>query len=355
MEMLEYFYQNRPQNENFVPRKCTIDDHPLINLFGARGVGKSALVLDYLANLDKKNILYIDLDDPNILFAPLGSLQNFIDKEAIETLVLDHYDDNDISLPKVKQLIIVSREPIEDNNFIQIKLTPLDFEEFLAFENSAHTSASFSHYLKIGSLPRFAASHKATPLETKEFLKSKFSLEEIRLLGFLALFATKQISINQIYTRCKEHFKISKDWLYKTMQKLQTEGIIHLVEDYQPSASKKLVFYDNAITKYLNRNLTFIMLFEQAVVLELLKKDEEICSFYNLGYLYTDGVLTILAPFDSEEAVWAKCQKNISKLKLAEIQDAKIITVANTYEYTIDGIRFEAMPFYEWSLVDFEV
>lgn len=355
MEMLEYFYQNRPQNENFVPRKCTLDDHPHINLYGARGVGKSALALDHLSSLDKKNILYIDLDDPNILFNPLSNIQNFITKQEIETLILDHYDDKNISFPKVKQLIIVTREPIENDDFMHIKLTPLDFEEFLAFENSTNTAASFSHYLKIGSLPRFAMSHKATPFEKKEFLKSKFSPEEIRLLGFLALFATKQISINQIYTRCKEHFKISKDWLYKTMQKLQTEGIIHLVEDYQPSASKKLVFYDNAITKYLNLNLTFIMLFEQAVVLELLKQDEEICSFYNLGYLYTDGVLTILAPFDSEEAVWAKCQKNISKLKLAEIQDAKIITVANSYEYTIDGIRFEAMPFYEWSLVDFEV
>jgi uncharacterized protein len=355
MEMLEYFYQNLPQNENFVPRKCMIDDHPRINLFGARGVGKSALVLDYLSSLNKKNILYIDLDDPNILFSPLANIQNFIVKQEIETLVLDHCDDKDISLPKVNQLIILTREPIEDDNFMQIKLTPLDFEEFLAFENSANTTASFSHYLKIGSLPRFAASHKATPFETKEFLKSRFSPEEMRLLGFLALFATKQISVNQIYTRCKEYFKISKDWLYKTIDRLHAEGVIHLVEDYQPSASKKLIFYDNAITKYLNQNLTFIMLFEQAVVLELLKKDEEICSFYNLGYLYTDGVLTILAPFDSEEAVWAKCQKNISKLKLAEIQDAKIITVANTYEYIIDGIRFEAMPFYEWSLADFEV
>ncbi|MBD3808260.1 MAG: ATP-binding protein, partial [Epsilonproteobacteria bacterium] len=351
MEILEFFYKNLPSNENFVPRKCTIEDHSYINLFGARGVGKSALVLDYLANLDKKNILYIDIDDPNILFAPIYNLQNFINKEMIETLVLDHYNDKNISLPKVKQLIIVSREPIDDDNFTQIKLTPLDFEEFLAFETSTHTTAGFSHYLKIGSLPKFAASHKAALFETKEFLKSKFSVEEMRLLGFLALFATKQISINQIYTRCKEYFKISKDWLYKTVERLQREGVIHLIEDYRPSASKKLIFYDNAVTKYLNRNLTFIMLFEQAVVLELLKRDEEICSFYNLGYLYTDGVLTILAPFDSEEAVWAKCQKNISKIKQAEIHDAKIITVANSYEYIIDGIRFEAMPFYEWSLV----
>lgn len=354
MEMLEYFYQNMPQNENFIPRKCTLDDHPRINLFGARGVGKSALVIDYLETLDTKNILYIDLDDPNIIFNPLSNIQNFINKQEIATVVIDHYNEN-ITLPKAKQLIVISREPIDDDSFTQIKLAPLDFEEFLAFENSANTTASFSHYLKIGSLPRFAKSHKATSFETKEFLKSKFSLEEIRLLGFLALFAAKQISINQIYTRCKEHFKISKDWLYKTIERLHTEGVIYLIEDYQPSASKKLIFYDNSVTKYLNHNLTFMMLFEQAVVLELLKKDEEICSFYNLGYLYTDGVLTILAPFDSEEAVWAKCQKNISKLKQAEIQDAKIITVANSYEYTIDGIRFEAMPFYEWSLADFEV
>jgi len=313
------------------------------------------LALDYLASLNKKNILYIDLDDPNILFAPIYNMQSFISKQDIETLVLDHYNDKNISLPKVKQLIIISREPIENIDFTQVQLSPLDFEEFLAFENSTHSSAGFSHYLKIGSLPRFARSHKAAPLETKEFLNSRFSPEEIRLLWLLSIFATKQISINHIYTRCKEYFKISKDWLYKTIDRLHAEGVIHLVEDYQPSASKKLIFYDNAVTKYLNRNLTFIMLFEQAVVLELLKKDEEICSFYSLGYLYTDGVLTILAPFDSEEAVWAKCQKNISKIKQAEIQDAKIITIANSYEYIIDGIRFEAMPFYEWALIDFEV
>lgn len=353
MEMLEYFYQNLPQNEHFVPRKCMLDDSPLVNLFGARGVGKSALALDYLSQFDKKNLLYIDCEDPALLFARLPMLEPFIAKKEIKIVVLDHYNDN-IALPKTEQLIIVTHEPLQLSDIHHVALAPLDFEEFLAFENSTQTSASFSHYLKIGSLPRFAASHKATAFETKEFLKSRFSSEEIRLLGFLSLFATKQISINQIYTRCKEHFKISKDWLYKTIERLHKEGVVHLIEDYQPSASKKLIFYDNAITKYLNQNLTFMMLFEQAVVLELLRKDEEICSFYNLGYLYTDGDLTILAPFDSEETVWAKCQKSISKFKQAEIQDAKIITVANSYEYIIDGIRFEALPFYEWALLDFE-
>ncbi|HHO42419.1 MAG TPA: hypothetical protein ENN12_03565 [Epsilonproteobacteria bacterium] len=71
------------------------------------------------------------------------------------------------------------------------------------------------------------------------------------------------------------------------------------------------------------------------------------------GY-FTQNTLTMVAPFESEESVWAKSQKRFGLLKKYEIDIVYIITVSNTYSFTIGDITFEAIPFYEWSLSDFD-
>lgn len=58
MDLLEYYQNQRPRNENFVPRKRQLPKEGDINLYGVRGSGKSTLILDSLSE-NEKEIFFI--------------------------------------------------------------------------------------------------------------------------------------------------------------------------------------------------------------------------------------------------------------------------------------------------------
>lgn len=352
MELLEYLQDNTPANDNFIPRKCMLPQNGHINLYGARGTGKSALVLNYIKQFDKKNILYIDMDDPNLLFNPLQELQQYIKQNDIKLLVLDHFYNIDIKLPKVDNLIIISREHCNMMNFDSIKLLPLDYEEFLAFENHIVQTNAFTHFLKSGALPMMAKVHKSHQSILKQFIQSRFDIQELKLFVILAEHHTERLSINQIYSFAKEKFKISKDWLYNAIKSFQLEGLIYFIDDISKKGGKKLIIYDTAVVKYLTFKHSFMMQFDSTIAMTLIKQNKHFETLGIHGYVTDDFTLVIPAPFDSEESIWAKSQKKFSIYKRHGIKKVMIITVANQYEFSIENIFFEALPFYEWSITD---
>ncbi|MGW8168748.1 MAG: AAA family ATPase [Sulfurovaceae bacterium] len=352
MELLEYLQNNTPINENFIPRKCILPNTEYINLYGARGVGKSALVLDHIKQFDKKSVLYIDMDDPNLFFDPLRELQQYINQNGIKLLIMDHFYNNDIKLPKVDGLIIISREPCNIVDFNSIELMPLDYEEFLAFENHIIQTNAFTHFLKSGALPVMAKAYKSHQSIIKQFMQSRFDMQELKLLYILAEHHTEHLSINQIYSFAKEKFKISKDWLYSAIKSFQDEGLIHFIDDISKKGGKKLIIYDTAVAKYLTFKHSFMMQFDSTIAMTLIKQNKNFETLGIHGYVTDDSILIIPAPFDSEEGIWAKSQKKFSIYKRHGIKHVIIITVANQYGFSIENINFEALPFYEWSITD---
>ena len=142
MNLLEYYQNQLPSSENFVPRKSQLPLEGDINLYGVRGAGKTSIVLDYLSEVESEDILYLDIEDPNLIFNSLETLtlQQYIDKNHIKILVLDHYEEGLLlNFPNVLRLIIITRISLKDKNFTPIELFPLDYEEFLAFESTSAT------------------------------------------------------------------------------------------------------------------------------------------------------------------------------------------------------------------------
>ena len=136
MELLEYYHNQRHHIEHYVPRKCQIPQSGDVNLFGVRGAGKSAMIFDLMQEEELEQTLYIDLDDPNLTFTTLTtlSLQQYIDRESISLLILDHYVEEYLpKFPNVERLIVISRRPLEAEELTHLELFPLDYEEFLAF------------------------------------------------------------------------------------------------------------------------------------------------------------------------------------------------------------------------------
>lgn len=354
MKLLEYYQNQLPNSDNFIPRKCQLPLEGDFNLYGVRGSGKTSIILDYLSEFSSKDILYIDFENPNLTFNPLDTitLQQYIDKNSIHTLVLDHYRENILtSFPNITRLIILTRKPLEDKLLIAVELFPLDYEEFLAFESSASQSKGFNHFLRSGTLPLFARTQKTNIQTMKTFFHSSFDTQEQKLLLILAQHHTKHLTTHQIYTYAKEKFKISKDWLYKTIKNFTEEKIILFIEDRHEKSGKKMLLFDFAFAKYLTLGQPFILQFDTMIALALIKHQIEVKTLGIHGYITRDNELIIPAPFESEESLWVKSQKKFSIYKKYGIQKVTIVTITNTYEYNIEKLHFEALPFDEWSVV----
>lgn len=357
MKLLEY-YQNLSQNsEKFISRKSTIPHNGDINLYGVRGAGKTSLIIDYISELDNTEMLYIDCEDPNLILNILDSitLQKYIDKNNIHYLILDHYYDNFLhTFPNVDRLIIVTRIPLNNTGFIPLELFPLDYEEFLAFENTSIQGRGFNNFLRLGTLPLLARSQKETTQAMKSFFQSTFSQSEQKLLLILAQHHTKHLTTHQIYTFSKEKFKVSKDWLYKTVKLFIEEKLIIFIEDKHEKSGKKMFLFDFAFAKYLTLGQPFILQFDTMVTLALMKHHINVQTLGIHGYITNTNELIIPAPFESEESLWTKSYKKFALYKKHHIQKITIVTVANTYTFTIENILFEALPFNEWSVINDE-
>ena len=357
MDLLEYYQNQHPVNDNYVPRKCQVPPTGDINLFGVRGSGKTTIILDLLAEEEEETALYIDMEDPNLIFSPLTTvtLQHFIDKNNIRLLILDHYIERTLpSFPNVERLIVLSRIKLTDDYLIPIELFPLDYEEFLAFESSIAHNKGFNHFLRSGTLPGLARSQKTSSQSMKTFLQSSFDSNEQKLLLILAQHHTKHLTINQIYTYAKEKFKVSKDWLYRTMKLFAEEKLVFFIEDRYQKSGKKMLLFDFAFAKYLTVGQPFIMQFDTMIALALMKHNIDVQTLGIHGYVTKENELIIPAPFESEESLWVKSQSKFSIYKKYNIKKVTIVTVANSYKYDIEKLHFEALPFNEWSIINDE-
>ena len=357
MELLEYYQNQRYGTENYVPRKCQLPLKGDINLYGVRGAGKTTIIFDLMHEENEETTLYIDLEDPNLIFNTLSalSLQQYIDREGITLLILDHYPKGYLPyFPNVERLIVLSRIPLEDEALSPVELFPLDYEEFLAFETSAAQSSGFNHFLRAGTLPLIARSQKTSIQAMKTFLQSSFDENEQKLLLILAQHHTKHLTTHQIYTFAKEKFKVSKDWLYKTMKLFTQEKLVLFIEDRYQKSGKKMLLFDFAFAKYLTMGQPFIMQFDTMIALALIKHHIKVQTLGIHGYVTTNDELIIPAPFESEESLWVKSQSKFSIYKKYGIKKVTIVTVANTYEYNIEKLYFEAIPFNEWSVINAE-
>jgi len=357
MDLLEYYQNQLPSNENFIPRKCQLPFEGDINLYGVRGSGKTSIVLDYIAEDLNEDILYIDYEDPNLIFNTLETLtlQQYIDRNHIKLLVLDHYSKELLPyFPNVLKLIVITRLALEDKNFIPVELFPLDYEEFLAFESTSSQNRGFNHFLRSGTLPLLARSQKTNAQAMKTFFQSNFDSQEQKLLLLLAQHHTKHLTTHQIYTFSKEKFKISKDWLYKTIKLFTDEKLILFIDDRYQKSGKKMLLFDFAFARYLTLGQPFILQFDTMIALALMKHNIHVQTLGIHGYITSDHELIIPAPFESEDSLWVKSQNKFNIYKKYGISKVTIVTVANSYEYHIEKLHFEALPFDEWSVINDE-
>ena len=355
MELLEYFYENRPKNEIYYPRKLSLPIEGSVLLHGTRSSGKTTLILEHLSTIDE-NILYIDCQDP--IFAlediDIDTITEFIKQESITVLVLDHwYREFLDSFPKVKLLIIVTRKMVEvDGIDSYFKLYPLDYEEFLGFGKSGSVEHIFNKFLKLGTIPQIAISKvESLYLKMRRVFYEKFNDQESRLLLILARFQGRRVTNHQIYTNAKEYFKISKDWTYKSIKEFEEEGIVIFIDDID--GGRKMFLYDFVFTRYLNKYQPFAITFDAMTALALHKHKKRFKAHSNFGYFLEDTKEFVIPSFfETEDAIKKKINSKIKKLISLKIKNISVVTVSNRFSFDLKGLNIEAMPFYEWSILN---
>lgn len=356
MHLLEYFYELRPKNTLFHERKLRLPEDISFILEGARGTGKTTLVLEYLQTLPEEVWLYIDCQDPIFALEDIDStiLNRFVQESSIETVVLDHYYEGFLEyLPSCFQLILVSREPQAEQEMQRLTLYPLDYEEFLSFDRSSSPEHSFNRFLRTGTLPVISDIHPQAFSQTmRSFFYANFDEDESRLLLILAKHQGHRVSIHQLYTTAKDSFRISKDWTYRTIKRFTEEGLILFVEDIEGKGARKMILYDFALSKYLSKSQPFPITFDALVVLALFKHAISFRALGIHGYLVHGDELIIPSAFENEESFWKKAYNKIALYRKYGIKHVTIVTVSSSYGFILNGIAFEARPFYEWSILN---
>ena len=350
MDKCQYFsYQ---KNENYKPRKLKLQFNGKINLFGVRGSGKSSLVLEALNEFEEEKILFIDLKDPKLMFSPLKSkeLQEYILKEKIDIVVLDHYEkrDEELLYINIKSLIVITRVALKKQNFKEFELFLLDYEEFLSFSNYA-MQGKLNHFLRLGTLPLLANFPKEAQSFLRGFFLANFSIQEREILTILANYNTKQITIYQIYTLAKKYFKISKDSLYATIKALEKEKVLFFILDIEQKKLKKLILFDFVFTKYLSFEENFIRQFDSIIALTLLKQNISIFTLKKSGYIFKNSLISP-APFENRETIIKKAEENYKLYIKEKIKKVFFITISNQYKFNIEEIECEAISFESWSI-----
>jgi hypothetical protein len=340
VDILEFLYENPPTFKDVVARKSMIlatNTH----IFGPPLSGKTYLALDYLKNQEKK-FLYLDLDDLRLQRKNIADLEGFIHDEKIEIFAIDNYKEG-FSLPQnTLQNIVIANAQIDLAGYTPLQLFAFDFEEFLA-TTSKSAAQSFNLYLKNGALDTML----------QQIVRARLDENSRYLFCYLCAQCAKTLSGNQIYLALKKEMKVSKDWLYKRIEEFSANGLIRFIGKFDaPNAQKKLFILHQPFINALTFNTGFIHLFHNLVVTESIKKGFFIEYESSGGYVVNHNKLVLIEPFASEEAVWVKIQKRFSEYKKNGFHSITCITVSSSFEFSIDILRIEAMPFYEWAVLD---
>ncbi|MDD2904805.1 MAG: ATP-binding protein [Sulfurimonas sp.] len=351
--LLEELYKTDLQIDKFHDRKMFLEDMSY-QINGITKSGKSSLVKNYLLSLKKSSYLYIDCSDVRIELHELNTyLGDFCKKNKIDTLVLDNYIES-IIFPNVSQLMIVCEEHYPTNNLKTLRLYPLDYEEFLAFEYK-YDSSALNHFFQLGGLPSMQkVNADVRNIYVQKILQAALDVMEFDVLCFCTKMMAQKLSAFTIYERLKGSRKISKDKLYRVFEALLTKNYIHQLQKFHnPNATKKLYLCDIALKSALTIEKHFGRLFENMVFLELLKSDVE--CYYEDGidfYLPQSEEIILCMPFADERSLFKKIEQIEAFIFSYQVKKITAITMNREGGISHPLSRVEMVPFDIWAIGD---
>ncbi len=350
----EYYKQNLHVN-SYVERKVHLDDQSC-QINGITKSGKTTLVKKYLLTCKKASYIYIDCRDIRINVQSMSQmLPRYCNQNSIDIVVLDNYIPS-ITLPSVKQLIITTELPINNAYLPNIRLMPLDYEEFLAYEIK-YDSTALNHFLQLGGLPAMhAVNSEERHLYIQQSLKASLPPAEFDILHFIAKSSTLKLSTFSMYEKLKIERKISKDILYKSVKSLEAKQyLFHLPKFKHQRAIKKSYICDIAFKNALTQQKNFRLLFENLIFLELHKRRRDIYYDEKIDfYIPSQNRIVLCMPFSNEDTLF-KTIENIEEFIVAHgVTHVKVVTMSSEGELRHPFVNVEMLSFSEWAIIEGE-
>ncbi len=351
--LLAEFYKSDLIVNKFHDRKIFLDENSY-QINGISQSGKTKLVKNYLLHLKKNTYLYIDCRDVRIDTVELNKyLPNFCTENKIDTLVLDNYIP-DIHFVNVSQLIITSEVHHQLEYLQTIRLYPLDYEEFLAYEHK-YDSSALNHFFKLGGFP---AQHKINADERHLYIQKtlRYALDDVEfdIVTLCAKLISQKISPYSVYERLKMKRKISKDKLYRSYEHLIEKGYLHQLSKIDhPKATKKIYLCDISLKAALSSDKHFGRLFENMIYLELLKSNT-LCYYYE-GidfYIPAKSEVIIGMPFADERSLFKKIEQIEAFIFTYQIKKVTAVTMNTEGGISHPFSEVEMLPFDIWALGD---
>lgn len=354
MEILENLYAFEIKKLDFIERKIEIPNQNT-NLFGPPKSGKTYIALDYLAGFSPEEYLYIDLHDIRISLENLKNLDLFIQNNAIEVVVIDNWDGNPYIYSSEVQQICISRMPFQTEGFVSVYVPPLDFEEYILFE---HTQASqithtFNNFIKYGTIPQIIRSnHDLKNSHIQTLLQEVFDNPAERAVFVFLLRSTGlTYSLHQIFQKIKKDMKLSKDKFYHYIDTFIKCRMVYFLPKFnQPRAAKKIYPYDFVLRDGVTFEKNFASVYENMILIELLKFFEEIFYIGLIDFYIPKERLGIIAmPFSSKSAITTLLTRIPSEITINRIE---IITMGYEDTFSYQGVDIEVIPYWTWALKD---
>ncbi|MBR8464167.1 ATP-binding protein [Campylobacter sp. faydin G-24] len=363
MKDLDFFYQTPLKNIKFIDRKCYITRSKTL-IIGNVGSGKTSMICEYLSAYKQEERLYINLKDMRCNANLLSNLKDFLlANPNIKVLGVDNISSQDeantlkicSSLPQLQGfLIATNNRDINLPNFNTLKLGYLDYEEFiLFFRKNLDENMLFSHFLAHGTAVKCAfldASEVSEYLQNQ--LKKELSQSALNIIKECARKCGETMSVFEIYKTLKTQQKISKDSVYTVLNELERDGIITLLAKFnEPNVAKKLFFTNFAMRNALSAKKDFSSTFANVILCELSKFNDEIYYTKEFDFFLVKRKLALLCiPFTPSEIIFLKFKKLHQSLKKLGATKLQVISVTNSGELSIEGIKCEILPFSRWAL-----
>lgn len=355
-QLIERFYKQDLHIQRYVERKRVIPQNGHVLLRGITQSGKTKMIKHHLLGLRKSTYLYIDCNDLRLDVDGMNRvLPTFCLANDIRTVALDHYR-SDIVLPDVTQLILSAETAPEPDGFHVLEVKPLDFEEFLAFEHKYDESA-LNHFLQLGGLP---AMHQVASEERARYLQKALLLSlsdiELDVIRLAARLHTQKISAFTLYERLRQFRKISKDMLYKSVERLYERGYVLSLPKYgHPRAVKKLYLCDIAFKNALTTQKHFGRLFENLVFNELDKHHERLFYDESIDFYLPDQRRAVLCmAFGTHDMLFKKIESIEAFIVTHEIKSVEVVTMSSEAVLEHPFVHAEMIPFAQWALSEGE-
>lgn len=353
-KILESYPKNLSKIHRYLP--LTLDKKTCI--YGAKGIGKTEIILNHYAKAEfsSSKKMYLNLNDSHLNQCKISeSLLDFLQKETIDILILDHFSPSLFSptlldsIP-TPQITIISQSPLTNPNYNLVEIPPITFQEFTKIRKTP-IDESLNSYLKFGNL---LEAEYLNEYKKGEFLKI-LAGDSINfwILQNLILHLGQKASIHQIFTKLKKEGKLSKDRFYEYCKILNESKILFWLTKFEhESAPKKLYFWDFTLKNTISYERNFALLFENMVFLELLYHfKEEIFYTDKLDFYLPNLSLGILCmPFIQHHILESRLHK-ITKER--EFCDSFLILSLNHKESGENlGTPYQVLPFKDFALQD---